>query len=448
MDTQHPDLHPLYADHLATLKARADKALLREGFDHLVVAAGQPAYQFLDDRPYPFAVNPHFKHWLPVTKAPGSWIVHTPGRKPKLVYLQPHDYWHVVPDAPAGYWVDHFEIAIIREAKEARAHLPNDLARCAIIGEASAALDGFEPNNPQGVLDYLHYQRSYKTAYELAMMRVASKIGARSHRAAERAFRAGESEFGIHMAYLGAARQTDNELPYSNIIALNEHGAVLHYTELGHAPPTRANSFLIDAGASFHGYASDITRTYAAADAGEFQALIDAVDDAQRGFAAKVRAGQSYPELHVHAHLVLAGILKDHGFIRMSPESALDGGVSATFFPHGLGHPIGLQVHDVAGFQASDRGGTLPRPAGHPYLRMTRALEPGMVVTIEPGLYFIDMLLAELKNKPAAKDVDWTKVDAFRKYGGIRIEDDVVCTEGEPENLTRDAFAAFAASAG
>lgn len=443
MDTQHPDLHPLYAEHLATLKGRADQALQREGFDHLVIAAGQPGPQFLDDRPYPFAVNPHLKHWLPVTKAPGSWLVYTPGRKPKLVYLQPHDYWHVVPEAPAGYWVEHYEIAIIREAKDARAHLPNDAARCAVIGEAFAGLDGFAPNNPQGVLDYLHYQRSYKSAYELAMMRVASKIGARSHRAAAQAFRAGASEFDIHMAYLAAARQTDNELPYSNIVALNEHGAVLHYTDLGHAPPAYSHSFLIDAGASFHGYASDITRTHAAANAGEFQALIDAVDEAQRGFVARVRAGQSYPDLHVHAHLVLGGVLKEHGFIRMSAEAALAGGVTSTFFPHGLGHPIGLQVHDVAGFQASDRGGTLPRPAGHPYLRMTRALEPGMVVTIEPGLYFIDMLLAELRNKPAAKDIEWAKVDAFRKYGGIRIEDDVVCTAGEPENLTRDAFAAL-----
>ncbi|HEY6942665.1 Xaa-Pro dipeptidase [Dokdonella sp.] len=443
MDTQHPDLHPLYAEHLATLRAHADEALAREGFDHLVIAAGQPAMQFLDDRPYAFAVNPHFKHWLPATKAPGSWIVYTPGRRPKLVYLQPHDYWHVVPDAPAGYWVEHFEVAIIRDAKDARAHLPSDVARCAAIGEAGAAVDGFVPNNPQGILDYLHWQRSYKTAYELAMMRVASKIGARAHRAAERAFRAGASEFDIHVAYLASARQGDNELPYNNIIALNEHAAVLHYMELAHAPPARAHSFLIDAGASFHGYASDITRTYAAADAGEFQALVDAVDAAQRGFVAKVRAGQSYPDLHVHAHLVLGGILKEHGFVRMSAEAALEGGVTSTFFPHGLGHPIGLQVHDVAGFQASDRGGTLPRPPGHPYLRMTRALEPGMVVTIEPGLYFIDMLLAELRNKPAAKDVDWARVGAFRKYGGIRIEDDVACTDGEPENLTRDAFAAL-----
>ncbi|MGH8172685.1 MAG: Xaa-Pro dipeptidase [Rhodanobacteraceae bacterium] len=443
MDTHHPDLHQLYPPHLATLKERADAALERAGFDHLVVAAGQPAYQFEDDRPYPFAPNPHFKHWLPVTKAPGSWIVHTPGKKPKLIYLQPHDYWHVVPDAPAGYWVGEFDIVVVREAKEAAAHLPKDAARSAIVGEKHAGVGAFVPNNPKGLLDYLHYHRAFKTPYELAMMRVASKIGARAHRAAEAAFRAGESEFGIHMAYLASARQTDNELPYSNIIALNEHGAVLHYTELQHAPPARAQSFLIDAGASFHGYASDITRTYASVDAGEFAALIDAVDDAQRDFCAKVRAGQNYPKLHVHAHHVLAGILKDQGFIRMSAESAVESGVSSTFFPHGLGHGIGLQVHEVAGFQQSDAGGTIAKPPGHPYLRLTRDLEPGMVTTIEPGIYFIDMLLAELKQKPAAKDVNWEKVDAFRKYGGIRIEDDVVCTEGDPENLTRDAFAAI-----
>jgi Xaa-Pro dipeptidase len=137
---------------------------------------------------------------------------------------------------------------------------------------------------------------------------------------------------------------------------------------------------------------------------------------------------------------VLAGVLREHGIIRMSAESAVESGASSAFFPHGLGHSIGLQVHDVAGFQQGERGGTLPRPAGHPYLRMTRTLEPGMVVTIEPGLYFIDMLLAELRDKPVSKDIDWAKVETFKPYGGIRIEDDVVCTEGNPENLTRDAW--------
>lgn len=435
-------LGQLYPDHLATLAQRATKALERGGYDHLVVAAGNAHYRFLDDNAYPFHVNPQFKAWLPVTRAPGSWLVITPGSRPKLVYLQPHDYWHVVPEAPAGYWVEYFDIVVIREEKDALAHLPQ--GRAAIVGEASAAIGDYAPNNPPVVLDHLHYHRAWKTPYELAMMRVASKLGARAHRAAEAAFRGGQSEYGIHMAYLDAARETDNELPYGNIVALNEHGAVLHYTNLDRNPPVESHSFLIDAGASFHGYASDITRTYAAPHAGEFGELVDAVDAAQRGFCDKVRKGQNYPELHVHAHHVLAGILREQGFIRMSAESAVESGVSSTFFPHGLGHYIGLQVHDVGGFQRDETGGTIPKPAGHPYLRLTRTIDAGHVMTIEPGIYFIDMLLAQLKGKPAASDVNWDKVDAFRRYGGVRIEDDVVCTDGAPENLTRDAFAAIA----
>ncbi|HEV7776574.1 MAG TPA: Xaa-Pro dipeptidase [Luteibacter sp.] len=436
-------LAALYPKHLATLRERTDTALAAGGFDHLVVPAGRPLTKFLDDQDYPFVVNPHFKHWLPLTDAPGSWLVYTPGKKPKLVFLQPRDYWHVVPEAPSGYWVEHFEIVVIRHWADAAAELPGEDTRRAIIGDQYAALDKLLPNNPQAVVDYLHYHRAYKTPYELELMREASRRGTRGHRAAEQAFRAGESEFGIHMAYLKAVGQIDAELPYASIVGLNEHGAVLHYTNFDRRPPAESLSFLIDAGASAAGYASDITRTYAAANAGEFQALIDAVDVAQQGFVAKVRAGEDYADLHVHAHHVLAGVLHEHGFIRMSAESAVESGVSSAFFPHGLGHGIGMQVHDVAGFHASERGGTIAKPNGHPYLRLTRKLEPGMVVTIEPGIYFIDMLLAELKDKPFAGDIDWVRVDSFRKYGGIRIEDDVVCTGDAPENLTRDAFAAL-----
>ena len=431
-------LAPLYSQHLATLRERADKALALAGFDHLLIAAGLPLRKFLDDQDYPFTVNPHFRHWLPLTEAPGSWIVHTPGAKPKLVFVQPRDYWHVVPEAPQGYWVEHFDIVTVRDATEAVAQLP--AGRRAVIAPDYPATRDVEANNPQAVLDYLHWHRSYKTPYELELMREANRIGTRAHRAAEAAFRAGESEFGIHMAYLAAARQIDAELPYASIVALNEHGAVLHYSHFDRTPPARNRSFLIDAGASAAGYASDITRTYAMPDAGEFQALIDSMDAAQQGFVAKVRAGQDYAGLHVHAHHVLAGILREHDFIRMDAESAVESGVTSAFFPHGLGHSIGVQVHDVAGFQQNERGGRIAQPPGHPFLRMTRMLEPGMVVTIEPGLYFIGMLLEELRAKPQSADIDWARVDAFRQYGGIRIEDDVVCTDGAPENLTRNAF--------
>ncbi len=437
----------LYADHLATLHERTAIALDRGGFEHLVVPSGTLHYQLFDDRDYPYAVNPQFKHWLPLTRHPGSWLVVTPGATPKLVYLQPRDYWHVVPEAPNGDWTAHFEIVVVRKPEEALQHLPKNASRCAILGEAQSALGqygAFKPNNPQPVLEYLEYQRAYKTPYEIAMMREANRIGARAHRAAERAFRAGASEFGIHLAYCQAAGQDANELPYGNIVALNEHGAVLHYTELGRAPPRPARSFLIDAGASHRGYASDITRTHAADTGGEFQALVDAVDAAQRRMCDQVRAGVDYRQLHLDAHLALAGILRDAGIIRVSPEEALATGVSGAFFPHGIGHGIGLQVHDVAGFAASDHGGTLAKPDGHPYLRLTRTLEPGFVVTIEPGLYFIDMLLDELKAAGRGASVDWDRVDAFRPFGGIRIEDNVACTDGDPLNLTRDAFAAAA----
>ena len=436
-----PDLGALYSHHASVMRQRADEALARGGFDHLVIPSGTQHYQAFDDRDYPYAVNPNFKAWLPLTKLPNSWLVYTPGQRPTLIFYQPFDYWHVVPDAPNGWWVEHVDIKIIRKPEDALALLPKDATRCAILGEPQSTLGAFVPNNPAPVIDYLDWQRGYKTPYEIALMREAQRLGVRGHRAAEAAFRAGASEFEIHMAYCRAVGQDANELPYGNIIGLNEHAAVLHYTDLGRSAPAPLRSFLIDAGASAYGYASDITRTYAASGHDEFQALIDAVDAAQQQMGAAVRAGVDYKQLHIDAHLSLMGILKDFGVLNVSPEAALATGVSAAFFPHGLGHLIGLQVHDVAGFAASDRGGRIERPQGHPYLRMTRVLEPGMVVTIEPGVYFIDMLLDEVKQAGNGASINWDRVDFFRPYGGVRIEDEVLCTEGEADNLTRPVFA-------
>lgn len=432
----------LYSHHLSVLRQRADEALARGGFDHLVIPSGTQHYQVFDDRDYPYAVNPNFKAWLPLTRVPCSWLVYSPGQRPSLIFYQPFDYWHVVPAAPNGWWVEHYDIHIIRKPEEALALLPKQAARCAILGEPQSALGSYVPNNPEAVIHYLDWQRGRKTPYEIALMREAQRLAVRGHRAAETAFRGGADEFSIHMAYCAAVGQDANELPYGNIVALNEHGAVLHYTELGRNAPTPMRSFLIDAGASAYGYASDITRTYAAAGHDEFNALIDAVDAAQLRMCAAVRAGFDYKQLHIDAHLSLMGVLRDFGVITVSPEAALATGVSAAFFPHGIGHLLGLQVHDVAGFAASDRGGRIERPDGHPYLRLTRVLEPGMVVTIEPGLYFIDMLLDEVKQAGHGDSINWDRVDFFRPYGGIRIEDNVLCTEGEADNLTRPVFAA------
>ena len=252
----------------------------------------------------------------------------------------------------------------------------------------------------------------------------------------QRAFRAGASEYEIHIEYLRATQHTEADLPYPNIVALNENAAVLHYQHQERHAPAQLRSFLIDAGAEVGGYASDITRTYSAAN-DEFQQLIDGMDRLQLELCAEVRTGVDYANIHLSAHRRIAGLLRDSDIIRTGPDDAVASGLSGVFFPHGIGHLLGLQVHDVAGFTISTEGKQKARPPGHPYLRLTRTLEPGFVVTIEPGLYFIDSLLDEARRAPYAGNINWKQVERFKPYGGIRIEDNVACTTGEPENLTR-----------
>ena len=221
---------------------------------------------------------------------------------------------------------------------------------------------------------------------------------------------------------------------------MNEAGATLHYQHLERRPPSPPRSLLLDAGASVNGYGSDITRTWSHAD-GDFAALVAAMDTLQRGLCAEVRAGVDWRAIHLLAVSRIAGLLVESGLLRCSPEQAMTQGLVSRFFPHGIGHLLGLQVHDVGGTQAGPDGGEIARPAGHPALRLTRILEAGFVVTMEPGIYFIDALLAPLRQGQHATQVDWERVAALRPFGGIRIEDDLVVTDAGCENLTRDAFA-------
>jgi Xaa-Pro dipeptidase len=138
---------------------------------------------------------------------------------------------------------------------------------------------------------------------------------------------------------------------------------------------------------------------------------------------------------------MLAEVLVDAELASGDPGTLIETGVTAAFFPHGLGHLLGIQVHDVGGHQENEAGGTIDPPSGHPFLRLTRILDENMVVTIEPGLYVIDMLLDELRGTPAENHVNWRTVDWLRPFGGVRIEDDIRVLPDGAENLTREAFA-------
>jgi Xaa-Pro dipeptidase len=434
------DLDRLYPAHLQVLMRRTDRILAETGFDALVVHAGAAPTQFLDDQDYPFKVNPHFKAWVPVTDNPRCVLVYVPGRTPQLLFHRPEDFWHQPAPLPSAPWTAAVDVQPLVNAADAGSYLAG-LGRVACIGDPAMFADE-QPDsvNPPALLHGLHYERAVKTAYELECLRRASRLGARGHCAALAAFRAGRSEFTAQLRYLEACGHREDEVPYNNIIAYNEHAAILHYQHLERAVPQPLRSFLIDAGAQFRGYASDITRTHAAGP-GVFADLVSAVDTAQQQLCAQITVGRDYREVHLTAHRLLGDVLHRARLIDVPGEAAVEQRLTSVFFPHGIGHLLGLQVHDVGGVMGDAAGGERARPPGHPYLRLTRTLEPGVVVTVEPGIYFIDSLLAQAHGDERRGRIHWELVETLRPYGGIRIEDDVAASATGPENLTRDAFA-------
>ena len=430
----------LFAPYLDAVCHRTAQALSVYGYRALLVHSGSLLPVFEDDRTYPFEVNAPFKVWTPLAQ-PDCFVYFQPGQRPILVFNQPRDYWYKPPAPPEGYWTEYFDIRTCPDRESARGLLPPDLGATAYLGEPFAELGswGVMANNPAHLIRRLDFSRAVKFPYELACLREASRLGARGHLAAQRAFAAGESEFAIELAFLAACGLREQELPYNPIIALNEGGSVLHYQVLEkHAPATR-HSLLIDAGAEFGGYASDITRTYSAGD-GDFSALIDHMDTLQQALCTGIRAGVDWREVHLRAHRLMAEVLQAAEIVTCTADEALAAEVTRVFLPHGIGHLLGLEVHDTGGLMRSPEGGDIPRPEGHPHLRLTRTLEEGFVVTMEPGIYFIDPLLEAARADQRASLINWSRVASLRRFGGIRIEDDLAVTATGCENLTREAF--------
>jgi Xaa-Pro dipeptidase len=428
-----------YADHIIALQKRTKNALARENLQGLVIHSGQEVKVFLDDYAYPFKVNPHFKHWLPLTDVPNCWLIVNGEDKPTLIYYQPVDFWHKVIPLENNYWNDFFEIKILSKASDVEKLLPYDKKGFAYIGahvEVATVL-GFDAINPEPLLSYMHYHRAYKTKYEQECLRKSNELAVKAHKAAHAAFLDGDTEFDIQQAYLSSLKYTANETPYGNIVALNENCSILHYMSLDNVPPQAHRSFLIDAGANFHGYASDITRTYSFK-RDKFAELVTRMDQLMLNTVDRLKPGVSYVDIHVAAYQEVAEVLEEFGFINVSADVAVDTGLVSTFFPHGIGHHLGLQTHDVGGFMADERGTHVESPEQHPFLRCSRTIEANQVFTVEPGLYFIDSLLATLKASKHSSAVNWSKVDEMRQYGGIRIEDNIIVHQSKNENMTRE----------
>ncbi len=435
VQTSQSNFSDLYRSHVETITARAQRALAEQGYDGVVIHSGRLQRKSpFDDQDWPFRPVPMFAHWSPLRWPDSAVIVTAHGVE--LCALEVTDFWEkpAVPD-----WDllrSGMKVRTIQRAEHTKASLP--VGKVAFIGhEGEVAHElGLDPEhvNPGGLRVALEDTRVEKTAYEVRMMTEASLRGARGHRRVEAEFLAGErSELLLHLAFLQASQQDDADAPYKGIVALGRAAATLHHNVYEDRPG--AGSLLVDAGATFHGYPCDITRTHCAPTASEaFKDLKAAMEDLQRETIEDIEVGKGYEDLHDACHRRLADVLVAHGLVTCSPAATVDQGLTRAFFPHGLGHSLGVQVHDVSCRKRE------PRPENR-FLRHTGTITAGQVFTIEPGLYFIDRLLEPLRASPAGADVAWDTVAALAPYGGIRIEDNIHVTPAGIRNLTREAFA-------
>jgi Xaa-Pro aminopeptidase len=281
------------------------------------------------------------------------------------------------------------------------------------------------------VRDALVHVRRPKDDVELARMRAAAEVTRAGFAELVGLIAPGRSERELQVALEAAFLRSGGDfLAFESIVAAGVHAAVLHFS-----PTARelrdGDLLLVDAGAEYRGYASDVTRTYPAGAAfSAEQALVhDTVRRAGETAIAACRPGVAWHDVHRAAALVVAEGLVELGVLRGSPETLVESGAATLFFPHGVGHMVGLGVRDT-GAASDDANEPV---AGLPPLRVDIPLQRRHAWTVEPGIYFVPALLARERGRG---DVDWQRVDEFQGFGGVRLEQNVLISGDGCEVLT------------
>ncbi len=284
--------------------------------------------------------------------------------------------------------------------------------------------------------EQLMHLRRPKDSHELALVRKACEATAQGFRALVQALKAGASERELQVeletAFLrGGADRTG----YGTIVGIGSHAGVLHFSP-GDRRAQSGDVVLVDAGAEVSRYTADVTRTYRlpGGDDGFFRALHAIVLRVEQNAISRCRPGAEWRDLHLAAAHEIAEGLVSLGLLVGSAESLVERDTHALFFPHGLGHMVGLGVRDASGYLPGRARSTRP---GLSMLRTDLPLEPGYLMTVEPGVYFIPALLQDASLRERHRDaVRWDRVDALMEFGGVRIEDDILVTESDPDVLT------------
>jgi len=421
--------------------ARRRKQLMRmAGNDAIVIVAAAPERVRNNDAHYPYRQDSDF-HYLTGFPEPDAVLALVPGRAAGEVILfcrerdAERERWdgpRAGTDGAVGTFgmddafpiddIDDILPGLIEGRERVYYHFGRDvdfdLRLIAWVNRVRAQMrQGARPPHEFVALSHLlHDLRLYKSRSEVRLMKKSAQIAAAAHVRAMQATRPGMNEHEVEAELLHVFRKHGAVPSYEPIVGGGANGCVLHY-RANNAPLRDGDLLLIDAGAEYECYASDITRTFPVNGrwSPEQRALYDIVLDAQRAGIDEVRAGRPFDAYHDAAVRVITRGLIKLGLLSGSLEKNLREHSYRAFYMHKTGHWLGLDVHDAGDYRVDGE---------------YRLLEPGMVVTVEPGLYIA----------PDAK-----RVPAKYRGIGIRIEDDVVVTDGEPlvisDGVPKDADA-------
>jgi Xaa-Pro dipeptidase len=399
------------------------------------------------DNTYPFRQNSHFLYYTGLSE-PDLAMLSFPEPDHDILFFKPESIEDIVWSGPRKSGKELAREAGMDAAKDME-HLQKHLEKARIGGTPIHYLPPYQHSSlfhmsrllnmepaeviakvSQFLMEQVAKQRSVKSEIEIAEIEEALGITGRMHRACMAAARPGRRERELSGILQGIALSHDRQQAFAPIVTI--HGEILHnhsydgFLEEGQL-------LLCDAGAESHRYyASDITRTcpvsgrFTTVQAEVYQIVLRM----QLGTIGMIKPGISYREAHLAACRILAEGLRAMGLMKGDPSDAVEAGAHAIFFPHGIGHMLGLDVHDmedlgdIVGYKKKEkRSGQF----GLNSLRLSRPLEPGYVLTVEPGIYFIPALIDRWEQERQHSEfLNYDKIDSFRSFGGIRIEDNVL----------------------
>lgn len=306
------------------------------------------------------------------------------------------------------------------------------------IGQLPFTETGFSTEAGITTLEQIHLRvnalRRVKDAHEISYIENIASIAHKGYQKIQSFLRPGVTEREIQIEFEAEVQRHGAQgMPYGTIVGSGVNASVIHAVPTAKKVQT-GELVLIDAGAEIYDYCVDITRVYPVG--GSFSSMqkeiYDLVKMAQAKAIEQCKVGTQWHEVHRTSARVIAEGLKSLKIMQGDTDALLDTGAIAVFYPHGVGHLVGLKVRDVGCPENK-----APKKYCGANLRVDLELKENFLITVEPGCYFIKALIDDAENRSKFKDlINWQEVERWRTLGGVRIEDDILITRGAPKNLT------------